>query len=120
MPYHYSLFHCDDRSGNPKLINLDCITHISLESGEGTISYFCYTTSYEAIELCPVDGERLIDAWNLFLQAKHATHHVIPHVGQYGPEYPRDSIRDGLRIEKLLLEAIAEFQQSDKGEGKNQ
>lgn len=114
MTYHYSLFRCEDRSGNPKLINLDCITHISLESGEGTISYFCYTTSYEAIELCPVDGERLIDAWNLFLQVKSATHYVVPQVGIRGI-YP-EGVKCGLRHEQLLLEAIAEFQQSDKGE----
>lgn len=115
MTYHYSLFHCDDRSGNTKLINLDCITHISLESGEGTISYFCYTTSYEAIELCPVDGERLIDAWNLFLKVKHSNHFFVPQVENYGAN--PQAIKSGLRIEKLLLEAIAEFQEADKGTG---
>jgi hypothetical protein len=103
MKNHYSLFQTDDRNGRPCLINLDLITHITLENSSN-YAYCVYFTNCECIELCPVDGDRLMAAWNIFLGVKFSQHHVIAAVENKGAT--PTSVNSGLRIEEFLLNAV--------------
>lgn len=99
---HYSLFLTEDRNGRSVLINLDKITHITFDEESNntyTISLFD-----DWVELCAVDGDRLIGAWNIFLGVKHSTHHVINACQSQGAT--AKGVQSGLRLEEFLVSAV--------------
>lgn len=103
MKNHYSLFQTEDRNGRIVLINLDKITHISLDE-DSQNTHSIYLSDCEVVELCAVDGDRLIGAWNIFLGVKHSTHHVINACNSIGSTV--QGVQSGLRLEEFLVSAV--------------
>lgn len=109
MENHHFLFKFQDPDGYVRIINLDALCHVSIEPRDlppDEICYWAYLLDGESVLLTPNDGERLLDAWNAFLKVKTATHYVLPEVEHFG--VTQSSVERGLRIEKLVLEAIQE------------
>lgn len=97
---HYSLFLTEDHKGRSVLINLDKITHISLDEGTHSV----YLSDCEVIDLCAIDGDRLVGALNIFLGVKHSTHHVLNACNSIGPT--PQGITSGLRLEEFLVSSV--------------
>ena len=103
---HYSLFRFQDPDGLTRIINLDAISHISIEPSQciDSVSYWVFMLDGESIMVGSIEGEALLKAWNIFLSVKHSQHHVLTQVDTFGCN--PQAVNSGLRLEKFLLDTV--------------
>lgn len=104
MKLHYSLFRCQTPDGVSKIINLDCISQVSIEANStGKLSYWVFLLDGESVLLPEAIGHSLERAWSIFLTAKHAQHHATQFIPNGIPSFPM--VRSALMVDTFLADA---------------
>lgn len=106
---HYSLFNCEDKDGDLVLIDLSKITYITANKD---YVHFVTLSNNECVPLSGIDGDRLVEAWNLYKYAASAAQLVkIPDITN-----PTIACNSAMRLDEYLgflagekLKEFAEF-----------
>lgn len=115
LKYHYSLFAVQLADGCKKILNLDAISQVSIESNAcGKLCYWIFLIDGESVMLPEAEGHRLERAWSIFLTAKFAQHHVPVTLSTGQPNFP--TVENSLLISTYLADAAHNAHLNGEGE----